>query len=112
MANAATSGTVNLSTNDGLAVVKNGSYAWDTNGITYRGPLKNLGTDSHVAYFYAQISGYGYATLATATSGHTANFAARVYDPDVTRAYTSKAQVCRDRSFPLPQNCVSGSYNR
>ena len=80
-------------------------------GIQYSGTLKNTGTtDNQDAYFYAQVEGYGYTTLAHATPRTNANINRVVYDPQALYVRHSKAQVCRDRSV-LGQSCQVGTYN-
>jgi hypothetical protein len=114
---AASSGTFSLAVSGASAsgtyqygVHPSGTPSWMT-GIWYRGTLKNTGTtDNQDAYFYAQVEGYGYTTLAHATPRTNADISKVLYDPAAIRVRHSQAQVCRDRSF-LGQSCQVGTYN-
>ena len=114
---AASSGAVNLAVTGASFA---GTYKYDVlvpgttinqKGILYTGTLKNTGsTDTHTAYFYAQVAGYGYAQLARALYHSNAGVNSVVWDPAAMYVRTSKAQVCRDRTL-LGQNCQVGTYN-
>lgn len=114
---AATSGAVSLAV---TGASFSGTYRYDvapagfpnSKGVLYNGTLKNTGSaDTHTAYFYAQVSGYGFTQIGRATYHTNAAVNRVVFDPAATKVNTSKAQVCRDRTF-LGQNCKVGTYNR
>ncbi|MGW5238700.1 hypothetical protein ACWEOW_07190 [Monashia sp. NPDC004114] len=116
VAMAAASGTFSLSVSGASA---SGSYRYDVKpsgtypgtGIYYSGTLRNTGTtDTHYAYFYARVEGYGWTQLAKAASRSNASINRVVYDPQALYVRHSQAQVCRDRTF-LGQVCSVGTYN-